>query len=182
MLLVSASASFHRSLLPLLPASEYYPVTQVSDLREARRCSADLVIVNAPMPSGNVLEYCKTLCSGSDSAVLLIVPQAQTESVRDTAHSVGILLLQKPLTSGRFTQALQTLCTMRERLRMRAQTQRTVDAAIEELKLVNRAKWLLITCLNMTEDEAHRYIGKLAMQQMRSSREIAESIIRTYSQ
>ena len=37
------------------------------------------------------------------------------------------------------------------------------------------AKWL-------TEDEAHRYISKLAMQQKRQKREIAESIIRTYSQ
>ena len=55
-----------------------------------------------------------------------------------------------------------------------------MEAAIEELKLINRAKWLLITCLNMTEEEAHRYIGKRAMQQMCSRREIAESIIRTY--
>ena len=58
----------------------------------------------------------------------------------------------------------------------------TVEETIEELKLVNRAKWLLITCLNMTEDEAHRYIGRLAMQQKRPKRDIAESIIRTYSQ
>ena len=56
------------------------------------------------------------------------------------------------------------------------------DPSEEEIKLINRAKWLLITCLNMTEDEAHRYISKLAMQQKRQKREIAESIIRTYSQ
>lgn len=29
---------------------------------------------------------------------------------------------------------------------------------MEEIRLVNRAKWLLIGELNMTEQEAHRYI------------------------
>ena len=77
-LLVSASEAFSRSVSPLFPTSVFYPVTQVSDLREARRCSADLVVVNAPLPAGDALEYCKTLCSGSDSAILLLVPQAQS--------------------------------------------------------------------------------------------------------
>ena len=181
-LLVSASEAFSRSVSPLFPASVFYPVTQVSDLREARRCSADLVVVNAPLPAGDALEYCKTLCAGSDSAVLLLVPQAQTEAVIEKALPFGILVLAKPLSSGSFTQALSALCAMRERLRAREQAQHTVEAAIEELKLINRAKWLLITCLNMTEEEAHRYIGKRAMQQMCSRRDIAESIIRTYDQ
>ena len=70
---------------------------------------------------------------------------------------------------------------MHERLRSRQQTLHTVENAVEEIKLINRAKWLLISCLNMTEDEAHRYIGKLAMQQQRPKRDIAEGIIRTYS-
>ena len=181
-LLVSASEAFSRSVTPLFPESVFYPVTEVSDLREARRCRADLVVVNAPLPSGDALEYCKTICAESDSAVLLLVPQAQAESVIEKARPFGILVLAKPLSSGSFTQALSALCAMRERLRAREQAQHTVEAAIEELKLINRAKWLLITCLNMTEEEAHRYIGKRAMQQMCSRREIAESIIRTYDQ
>ena len=92
------------------------------------------------------------------------------------------MTLGKPLSSVLLTQALRALCAMRERMRTREQKLHTVEETIEELKLVNRAKWLLITCLNMTEDEAHRYIGRLAMQQKRQKREIAESIIRTYSQ
>ena len=181
-LVVSASESFNRSVCTLLPSSTYYPVTQVSELRKARSLSADLVIVNAPLPAGDALEYCKSLCAESDSAVLLLVSQAQSEAVWEKARPFGVLVLAKPLSSARFTEALSALCAMRERLRAREQAQHTVEAAIEELKLINRAKWLLITCLNMTEEEAHRYIGKRAMQQMCSRRDIAESIIRTYAQ
>lgn len=182
-LLVSASEAFNRSVYPLLPASRFYPVTQISDLRSARECTpSDLVIVNAPLPGGDSLSYCSALSESSDSAVLLLVPQDHLQQAEEKMLPVGVMTLGKPLSSVLLIQALRALCAMHERLRSREQTLLTVEKTVEELKLVNRAKWLLISCLNMTEDEAHRYIGKLAMQQQRQKRDVAESIIRTYSQ
>ena len=55
-----------------------------------------------------------------------------------------------------------------------------VEEKIKEIRLVNRAKWLLIECLRMTEAEAHRYIEKQAMDLRISKREAAENIIKTY--
>ena len=181
-LLVSASDAFFRTVAPLLPASDYGPVIQVSNLREAGRHNADLVIVNSPLPDGDGLDTCVRLCSETDSGVMLLVPQDRLETVRETAMTAGVLTLGKPLSSALFSQGLCSLCAMHERLRAREQVQQRVEETIEELRLINRAKWLLITCLNMTEDEAHRYIGKLAMQQQCSKREIADNIIRIYAQ
>ena len=181
-LLVSASESFNRSFFPLLPVSRYYPVTQVSDLRTARENTpSDLVIVNAPLPVGDSLSYCSSVADSSDSAVLLLVPQGQLDRTEDRMLPAGVMTLGKPLSSIMLSQSLRGLCAMHERLRSRQQALHTVENAVEEIKLINRAKWLLISCLNMTEDEAHRYIGKLAMQQQRPKRDIAEGIIRTYS-
>ena len=56
----------------------------------------------------------------------------------------------------------------------------TLEEKIEEIRLVNRAKWLLIECLGMTEPEAHRYIEKQSMDQRISKREAAEAVIKTY--
>ncbi len=181
-LLVSASDAFFRTVASLLPSSDYGPVTQVSNLREAGRHSADLVIVNSPLPDVDGLDTCVRLCSETDSGVMLLVPQDRLETVRETAMTAGVLTLGKPLSSALFSQGLCSLCAMHERLRARVQVQQRVEETIEELRLINRAKWLLITCLNMTEDEAHRYIGKLAMQQQCSKREIADNIIRIYAQ
>ena len=181
-LLVSASESFNRSFFPLLPVSRYYPVTQVSDLRAARESTpSDLVIVNAPLPGGDSLSYCSSVADSSDSAVLLLVPQGQLDRTEDRMLPAGVMTLGKPLSSIMLSQSLRGLCAMHERLRSRQQALHTVENAVEEIKLINRAKWLLISCLSMTEDEAHRYIGKLAMQQQRPKRDIAEGIIRTYS-
>ena len=58
----------------------------------------------------------------------------------------------------------------------------TIEEKMEEIRLVNRAKWLLIECLSMTEADAHRYIEKTAMDTGSKRREVAESIIRTYEE
>ena len=50
-----------------------------------------------------------------------------------------------------------------------------------EIRIVNRAKWLLISELKLEEAQAHRYIEKQAMDRCVSKRVIAEEIIKTYS-
>ena len=51
---------------------------------------------------------------------------------------------------------------------------------VEDMKIINRAKLLLITCLNMTEQEAHRYLEKQAMDMRMSKMQIAMQVIKTY--
>ena len=51
---------------------------------------------------------------------------------------------------------------------------------MQDIRTVNRAKWLLIEIKRMTENEAHYYIEKQAMDMRLSRREVAENIIRTY--
>jgi response regulator NasT len=52
---------------------------------------------------------------------------------------------------------------------------------MEEIRIVNRAKWILINELSMSEPEAHRYIEKQAMDRCISKGQIAKEIINTYS-
>ncbi len=51
---------------------------------------------------------------------------------------------------------------------------------LEETRLVNRAKCVLIQYLNMTEQQAHRYIEKQSMDLRQSRVVTAESILKTY--
>ncbi|MBQ6206986.1 MAG: ANTAR domain-containing protein, partial [Oscillospiraceae bacterium] len=69
---------------------------------------------------------------------------------------------------------------VRERLRMSEKKRASVEEKIEEIRLVNRAKWRLIERLGMNEADAHRYIEKQAMNQRVSRRKVAESILLTY--
>ena len=57
----------------------------------------------------------------------------------------------------------------------------SIEEKMEEIRLVNRAKWILIEQLKMTEAEAHRHIEKQAMDRCTGKRDIALGIIKTYS-
>ncbi|MFR0902788.1 MAG: ANTAR domain-containing protein [Anaerovoracaceae bacterium] len=48
--------------------------------------------------------------------------------------------------------------------------------------MVNKAKWLLISRLNMEEKEAHRHIERQAMDRCITKRDVAEEIIQKYRQ
>ena len=73
------------------------------------------------------------------------------------------------------------MAAVRERLRKLEKKTLSVEEKMEEIRLVNRAKWLLISELKMEEPQAHRYIEKQAMDRCVSKREVAEEIIKTYS-
>ena len=55
-----------------------------------------------------------------------------------------------------------------------------MEEKMKEIRLINRAKWVLIDELKMSEADAHHYIEKQAMDRCVSRREIAEEIISTY--
>ena len=57
----------------------------------------------------------------------------------------------------------------------------SIEEKVNEIRLVNRAKWLLISELKMTESDAHRYIEKQAMDRCVPKKQVAEEIIKLYS-
>ena len=184
MLLVSASAKFNTAALPLLPVTDYYPVTVVGSVSEARRRmlgeNCDLVIVNAPLPDDLGVDFAVELCTESDAGVLLLIKNELYEETYYQVLPAGVITLAKPTNLQMISQNLRVLCATRERLRAVREHQTTVEEKIEEIRCINRAKWLLIECLHMTEPDAHRYITRQAMEQRTGKKEIAESVIRTY--
>jgi len=51
---------------------------------------------------------------------------------------------------------------------------------IEDIRIIDRAKCILISRLNLSEAEVHRAIEKQAMDMRTSKRAIAEDILKTY--
>lgn len=77
--------------------------------------------------------------------------------------------------------ALEWLSSARERLRKFEKKSLSIEEKMEEIRIVNRAKWLLISELKMDEPTAHRFIEKQAMDRCITKRKVAEEIIKTYT-
>ena len=56
----------------------------------------------------------------------------------------------------------------------------SMEDKMAEIRLINRAKWVLIEKQGMSEQDAHRYIEKQAMDRRTTRRAIAEGILKTY--
>ena len=183
-LIVTASDRFINNIMPLLPVTDYWPVTTARSVSEARRRIAetnfDIVLINAPLPDDFGMRLAIDICTNSGAGVLLMVKSDLFNDIYAKVVSYGVITLSKPTNLQMVAQNLRILCATRERMRQMQARQATVEEKIEEIRLVNRAKWLLIECLSMTEPEAHRYIEKQSMDERISKREVAENIIKTY--
>ena len=183
-LIVTASDSFTEKIMPLLPVTDYWPVTTAHSNSEARRkileTAFDIVLINAPLPDDFGMRLAIDICTGSGAGVLLMVRNDQFDDVYARVVGYGVLTLSRPTSVQMVAQNLRILCATRERMRRMEEKQTAVEEKIEEIRLVNRAKWLLIECLGMTEPEAHRYIEKQSMDRRISKQEVAETVIKTY--
>ena len=88
--------------------------------------------------------------------------------------------MQKPLSRQTFQLAAGWLISARERVRKTEKKTQSIEAKMNEIRLVNRAKWMLISELKMTEPDAHRFIEKRAMDTRTPKREVAQEIIDSF--
>lgn len=185
-LVVSRTNSFNKSIANMLPPSKYAPVVFSSGVSEARRHTADrsfdFIIINAPLPDEDGIGFSIDCCLSQTAVVLLFVGGDIYEKVRSKVVRHGVFILPKPTSGSTVKQALCWMESARERLRKLEKKTLSITDRMEEIRLVNRAKWLLISELNMTEPEAHHYIEKSAMDNCVSKRTVAEGIIKNYKQ
>ncbi len=183
-LIVSSSGKFNDFIRPLLPGTDYWPVEAASDCGSARRLilerEFDLVLINSPLKDEFGTQLSIDICSGSDTGVLLFIRNDTFEEIDAKVSEQGVCTIQKPVNSAVVAQSLRMLCAQRERLRRKQETQNRVEDKIAEIRLINKAKWILIEQKQMSESEAHHYLEKQAMDLRLSKKEEAEQIIRIF--
>lgn len=183
-LVVSAAEKLNTALISLMPESRYSPVRIVSGISAARRLLSerpfDFIIVNSPLPEGDGSRFVIDIASSSASSVLLLTRAERYQDLYEKVAEHGVFLLSRPLNRSLLLSGLDWMAAARERLRKYEKKTLSVEEKMEEIRIVNRAKWLLIQKLKMEEPEAHRYIEKQAMDRCITRKEVASEILKTY--
>ena len=184
--LVSGTPATAEHLAAMLPAGMFSQVHTAYTAAEARRrvgeSGCSLVLINAPLPDDNGLVLARDLAARHPVGLLLLVKGELFETLAGPAQQAGIGVLPKPVTRPVLWVALRLTAAAAARLQTYAQQTDSLRRKVEDLRLINRAKVLLIQHLAMTEPEAHRCLEKQAMDQCRTRRSVAEEIIRTYTE
>lgn len=182
-LIVSAVEKIYEYITEILPPSEFSPILRAASAGEAKRMlvsdEADIVIINTPLPDEFGTELALDL-SGGTAGVLLLVKNDYFDQVCYKVEREGVLTVGKPSSRQTLYGAVKLAAAMSARLAKMERKNKTLQEKMADIRTVNRAKWLLIENLNMTERDAHYYIEKQAMDMRLSRHEVAENIIRTY--
>ncbi len=159
-------------------------ITTISNAGEARRLlitkDFDLCIINAPLPDefGEGLAY--DIATKGISEVMLIVKSELFDEIAAKTEDFGILTLAKPINKSLLWSSLKMAQVTHKRIRAMQSENKKLVQKIEDIRMVDRAKCILISHLSMTEPEAHRYIEKQAMDMRVPRRKVAEEILKTY--
>ena len=172
-------------LQTLLPGSSYDSPLRAGSAGAAKRMAldyaVDIAILNAPMRDEFGTQLALDLAR-DNVGVLLLVPGESFDGVRDQVEDEGVMTLSKPLTRQTLEMGLHMITALRGKLLQMDRRNRALQEKMADIRTINRAKWLLIEQLRMTESEAHYYIERQAMDTRLSRREVAENIIRSYDQ
>ena len=182
-LVVSSSANAYKYITQILPSTEFSPITRVGSAGEAKRylvsAPVDILIINTPLPDDFGLQLALDMADSS-MGILLFVKSDLFDQVTYKVEDSGVFTVQKPNSRQTIYGAIKLLAAMTSKLKAMEKKTRTLQEKMADIRVVNRAKWLLIENLKMSESDAHYYIEKHAMDTRLSRREVAESIIRTY--
>ena len=180
-LLASSDEKVNSAVRSALPPGEYWPVLTAASSAEAKRAAAqrqfDLILINDPLPGDSALDLALQLGEEDNAIVALLVASDKAEDLYFRTVEQGIFTIPKPLPLQTFQQELRLLCAARERLAIAGKRQETVEERMAQIRLVNRAKWVLIEREGLTEPQAHRKIEKMAMDRRVSKETIAEEIL-----
>jgi len=159
-------------------------ISVLSSCSEARRSllehDYDLVIINAPLKDETGEALARSIASKGLAQVILLVKNEFFDEISAICEEDGVLVVSRPINRAIFWSALQFAKSARNRIR-RVQTENErLKQKIEDIRIVDRAKCLLISHMKLSEQEAHRVIEKQAMDMRSTKRAIAEEILKTY--
>lgn len=169
------------TLISAMLVPPVFELQVVSDFNEARRKCAERVynIVLVDSADGEGTDFATDI-SDSTSTILLMVPNQHYEQISYKVESFGVLTLATPFDQFYFYNMIKVAIAVQYKVQVMSSQTTKLREKMEEIRLVNRAKMLLMQNLNMTEQEAHRYLEKEAMNRCLKRIAVAEQIIKTY--
>ena len=154
-------ASLNDNGLKLVREGDYGLLIIVSDIRnETALKAARLASIH---PTSSIMHIADETDFSED----------EEKEARDRLLDIGAISLTKPLSRNAFLVAINSadmahirLCKLRKK--------------VEEEKVLARSKLILMRTLSLSEDEAHKYIEKEAMNSGQKKIDVAYEILRTY--
>ncbi len=139
----------------------------------------DLVIINT-VNDDKPHSIATYFAQKKDCGVILLENSNHFEEVSLKFENYGIVVIEKPLSKVMLRMAIKIIIATNHRLKGFVDKNISLQNKLEEMKLVNRAKILLMQRLGYSEEQAHKHIEKTAMDMRQTRKVVAVNILRMY--
>jgi len=137
----------------------------------------DVILIDLENPSRDVLEQMFIMSRAVKRPVAMFVDQSDSASIQAAVDAGVSAYIVDGLKKERITSILD-LCISRFNAfsRLQGELDRAKDA-LEERKVIDRAKGLLMKAKNLSEEQAYALLRKTAMNENKKIIEIAQSVL-----
>lgn len=183
-LIISYSNKVADSLAEILAQASVADITTLSNGGEARRMliekEFDLYIINTPLPDEFGESLALNIASKGSNVVILLVKAEFYDEISARVEDYGVITVAKPISRTLFWNALKLAIAAHKKLKAIHNENTKLVQKIEDIRIIDRAKCVLVSRFSLTEPEAHRYIEKKAMDSRMTRRKVAEEILVMY--
>ena len=176
-----------KELSALLLSEGLSPAHWVSGISEAKRSlvdtDVDLIILDSHRALRESVQFAIDLARSKSfsSGVILLVDPAAYEKNLYQAERMGIVTFKKPLDAHLLLQTIRLVLMFQSKIRKLESRADKLQKKMEGDHLVNRAKLLLMDRMKLSEEDAHYFIEKKAMDTCVKKTAIAADIVRKYT-
>jgi len=182
--IADADTSYRKKLKEILNQAGYLVVGEVGEGRSALKVifqtEPDVVIMDAMLPGLEGLDVVRIIEEHRVAPVILLAYPHEWEVLEKDKFSWVFAFLVKPVSELLLFPAIEiAVANFRKLVRLEEENKR-LRQALEERKLVEKAKGLVMEARGLNEKEAYKFLQKLSMDNCMPIARVARRIIARY--
>ena len=183
-LIVCGKFEVASSMQAMLIKEGFFPVNCAHSGNEARRSffnsPMDLMVISTPLPDEYGTELVFDAHDKTSAGIVVIARPDHLADMQCSLEKIGTLILPKPINRLTLLQTVRFALSVRNSMSVLINERDDLKKRMDERKILEQAKWILVEKLNMSEPQAFRLIQKRAMDLRLSQARVAEEIIKKY--
>jgi response regulator NasT len=169
---------YYEKVLPLMGHEVVASVPGGRELIErCRMLRPDLIITDIKMEDVDGIDAVVDICRELPLPVILVSAYHDNQTLARAAQEYMLAYLVKPIKQADLEAAITIALQRFEQFQSLRKEAASLRQSLEERKLIERAKYVLIERVGLPESEAYRRLQKLASEKNRKLIEIAQMIV-----
>ena len=182
-LLICENKKSAEQIISVINDSEIANVTVCPDISQAQSmfCSNvfHCVVINSPDYTQNHIEFCKYVTG--KTAVPIIALIKNISDYEKKLRAASVFIIRKPFSVQSFKDIILNCFSLNLRMIEYEKEESKLMAKLSDLKTISHAKCLLVEKMAISEENAHKFIEKRAMDMRISKAAVSKMIIEQFA-